>query len=297
MVNPASTLPVPAVWRLAISLVAVSLLSACGEDSNPVQVASNTPSSAVAPSATGPQPSPVQSPLPANVRSPETAALVKSTPAATAIPVEPKRTPTPTAVRIEPTTTPTPGPVATNVPATPQPSAVPSPQPTTGPAPTISETATPDPEQAATSQPLPAQPCVQSSDVCDERDVSDLNPFAVSTGGFGAAYSIPEDGPTVEDTLEKGLRQAGASPVHIAFRGTARRDNRMLWYWRKATKPDPGHLAAPYTPPVEMSPLHILLPAVWVPEVTSPRMPYEAVRQYGECVSDVRCADSHPVRL
>ena len=205
MVNPASTLPVPAVWRLVISLVAVSLLSACGEDSNPVQVASNTPSSAVAPSATGPQPSPVQSPLPANVRSPETATLVKSTPAATAIPVEPKTTPTPrpsasaaqvgrtviaptpTPIRTEPTTTPTPGPVATNVPATPQPSAVPSPQPTTGPAPTISETATPGPEQAATSQPLPTQPCVQSSDVCDERDVSDLNPFAVSTGGFGVA--------------------------------------------------------------------------------------------------------------
>ena len=96
MVNPASTLPVPAVWWLAISVVTTILLSACGEDNDPVQVASNTPSSAVAPSATGSQPSPVQSPLPANVRSPETATLVKSTPTATAIPVEPKRTPTPT---------------------------------------------------------------------------------------------------------------------------------------------------------------------------------------------------------
>ncbi len=51
--------------------------------------------------------------------------------------------------------------------------------------------------------------------------MSDLNPLAVSTGGFRAAYS----GPTVEDILEKGLHQPGASPVHIAFRGTARRDS------------------------------------------------------------------------
>ena len=47
---------------------------------------------------------------------------------------------------------------------------------------------------------------------------------------WGAAYVEPVDAPTVEDILEKGVRLAEASPVHIAFRGTADRDSvRCAW--------------------------------------------------------------------
>ena len=60
-------------------------------------------------------------------------------------------------------------------------------------------------------------PC--TDDHCNPRDVSGIDLFS-SRPGSGAAYSI---GPTatVEEVLEKGLRLAEVSPVHIAFRGTA----------------------------------------------------------------------------
>ena len=66
-----------------------------------------------------------------------------------------------------------------------------------------------------------------ASDVCDERDVSDVNPFGGAAAGFGgAAYGYePQDAPTVEEILEMGLYQSGASPVHIAFRGAPLRDS------------------------------------------------------------------------
>ena len=57
---------------------------------------------------------------------------------------------------------------------------------------------------------------------CSSRDVSSFNPFSRSSSGV--AFS-QEETPTVEEVLEKGLRSAGASPVHLAVRGTASVDS------------------------------------------------------------------------
>ena len=56
-----------------------------------------------------------------------------------------------------------------------------------------------------------------SNDPCEQRAVSSLNLFSMPIGG---AASTPAEGSTVEDVLEKGLRLAESSPVHLAFRGT-----------------------------------------------------------------------------
>ena len=53
------------------------------------------------------------------------------------------------------------------------------------------------------------------------RDVSGIYLFSGRSSG-GVTYSADSTGePTLEEILEAGLRLAGASPVHIAFRGTA----------------------------------------------------------------------------
>ena len=67
-----------------------------------------------------------------------------------------------------------------------------------------------------------ARPCAGGQAACEPRDVSGINLFG-SQGG--AAASTPQETPTVEETLEKGLRLAGASPVQIALRGTAASDS------------------------------------------------------------------------
>ena len=73
-------------------------------------------------------------------------------------------------------------------------------------------------------------PCNVQDEVsvsCVPRDVSGLKLFSPAVQG--AAYQ-PEDTSTLEDTLEKGLREAEASPVHIAFRGAARKGTvRCAW--------------------------------------------------------------------
>ena len=51
------------------------------------------------------------------------------------------------------------------------------------------------------------------------RDVSAVNLFGGESSG-GAAYSVDENVGTVEGVLELGLQLAGASPTHLAFRGT-----------------------------------------------------------------------------
>ena len=67
----------------------------------------------------------------------------------------------------------------------------------------------------------------EASVSCGPRDVSGLKLFSPAVQG--AAYH-PEDTSTLEDTLEKGLREAEASPVHIAFRGAARKGTvRCAW--------------------------------------------------------------------
>lgn len=57
-------------------------------------------------------------------------------------------------------------------------------------------------------------------------------PYLFSGGPVGGAASGgEEDAASVEDTLEQGLRLAGASPVHLAFRGTAA-DGSTRCEWR-----------------------------------------------------------------
>ena len=72
----------------------------------------------------------------------------------------------------------------------------------------------------------PALPCEgneESDKPCEPRDVS-------SSGLHGYSLSAPTDTPTVEEVLEKGLELSGASPVHLAFRGTAQSDTvRCIW--------------------------------------------------------------------
>lgn len=118
-------------------------------------------------------------------------------------------------------------PVATAPPSTETPGTIQTPTQT----PAHTPTATPTPV------PLPVEPCVQSSDICDERDVSGFDPFGGAAAGLGggAAYGYePQDAPTVEEILEKGLYQSGASPVHIAFRGAPLRDSiRCDWRGRR----------------------------------------------------------------
>ena len=66
-----------------------------------------------------------------------------------------------------------------------------------------------------------APPCSRQSgtiDLCERRSTSSFNLFSLES--VGAAYT-PDSESTIEDLLENGLRLAGVSPVHLAFRGTA----------------------------------------------------------------------------
>lgn len=56
------------------------------------------------------------------------------------------------------------------------------------------------------------------SDACEPREVSAMRVFSASSGSLG---DTPGASPSVEDVLQEGLRSAGASPVHLAIRGTA----------------------------------------------------------------------------
>ena len=74
-------------------------------------------------------------------------------------------------------------------------------------------------ESAATAPTLPEAPCTSDSATCEPRDVGSFDLFSGS-GGQAAGY--PVDGTaSVKEVLQQGLRSAGASPVHIAVRGTA----------------------------------------------------------------------------
>ena len=77
----------------------------------------------------------------------------------------------------------------------------------------------------------PSQPCgidSEDPDQCLQRDVSAYRFFQASQQG--ASFDSLEETPSVEDVLEKGLKLAGASPVHLAFRGTASKDSvRCEW--------------------------------------------------------------------
>ena len=66
-------------------------------------------------------------------------------------------------------------------------------------------------------------PCSGHGAPCAPRDLGAFDLFGAIppfTPTPGVAFSSPE-APSVEEVLEQGLRLAGSSPVHLAFRGTA----------------------------------------------------------------------------
>ena len=89
--------------------------------------------------------------------------------------------------------------------------------------------ATPAPAQS-NSPSLPVTPPCEggaSKSACDAREVDDFTLF--SANHSGAAHGSQEDH-GVEDILERGLQLAGASPVHLALRGSGQRDSaRCEW--------------------------------------------------------------------
>ena len=94
-------------------------------------------------------------------------------------------------------------------------------------------------ESATTAPTLPEAPCTSDIATCEPRDVGSFDLFSGS-GGQAAGY--PVDGTaSVEEVLEQGLRSAGASPVHIAVRGTASADS-VRCDWRGIAR-TPGQRA------------------------------------------------------
>ena len=82
-------------------------------------------------------------------------------------------------------------------------------------------------EQAPQASDLP---CASEDASCAPRDVSGVD---VIGGGasHGAAFGLPPDAPSVEGVLEKGPRESGQTPVHIAIRGIAQSESvRCDWH-------------------------------------------------------------------
>ena len=73
-------------------------------------------------------------------------------------------------------------------------------------------------EKTATATALPPPTPTAIPPSTTPRDVSQ---FGLFSGSGGAAYGSDYVSHSVEDVLEKGLYAAGASPTHIALRGTA----------------------------------------------------------------------------
>ena len=202
-----------AAIRFAVGMLATAvivLVIGCERDTDePVQP---QPAPVARPAATltpGPKVlrSPPNTPVPA-VLPTRLPAAAKAT--AQALPIEPTGTPTPTSLSTThagPTETPTPTAIVLS---TPTPSVVESPV-TPVPVAAVMETPTP--------APLPAEPCVQSPDVCDERDVSEVNPLLVGAGALVSQHFFGRPSRSVEDLLQSGPLET--SPAHVAFRGTA----------------------------------------------------------------------------
>ena len=124
-------------------------------------------------------------------------------------------------------------PLATETPqhtpmATPTPVAIPTATatPTLVPTPTLTPTPVPTPTPTPTPMPI-EQTCLDDPDgPCSPRDVSDFLLFTLR-GMHEGGVTVP----SVEDVLEKGLYLAEASPVHIAFEGTAHPGS-VRCHWR-----------------------------------------------------------------
>ena len=193
-------------------VLGVALLSACDDETQPTVTPSqtDTPTSAAAPTPGSSAPTAVSGPTATPAATP--GPTVAPTPGASAPTVASVPTATPAATP-RPTVAPTPASTATPAPV---------PTPTASRPPTPTRTVAPDTAAAAA---LPDEPCAQPSEACQQRDVSELNPFGGSASGLGAAaYSEPRDGPTVEEILAGDQTlpfHLEGPPVHIALRGTA----------------------------------------------------------------------------
>ena len=67
--------------------------------------------------------------------------------------------------------------------------------------------------------PSQVEPCGSGQEnvpSCEPRDATGLSIFHPTVGGAAFDYELP----TLEDVLNEGLHGLGASPTHIAFRGT-----------------------------------------------------------------------------
>ena len=96
---------------------------------------------------------------------------------------------------------------------TPLPTSIPT--ATSSPTPIHTLASIPTPTAPPTATPTPVSTTTQAQSVAPW--LPDL--FSGGPGG-GAASGGDVDAASVEDVLEQGLRLAGASPVHLAFRGT-----------------------------------------------------------------------------
>ena len=83
-----------------------------------------------------------------------------------------------------------------------------------------------DANTEAKSTGLPTPPCSpteQGAGICQPRNVISYGFFSATPGGNQhAAAFLTNEVANVEDVLEQGLRTAGASPAHLALRGTPR---------------------------------------------------------------------------
>ena len=111
------------------------------------------------------------------------------------------------------------------------PTVVPSTMPTSPPMPTPTRTAispvVPNPIPAST--PVPTSTLARRYSKTPAPIVFHALPDIFSGGSGGEAASGGDvDASSVEEVLEQGLRLAGASPVHVGFRGTAADDSVAL---------------------------------------------------------------------
>ena len=82
------------------------------------------------------------------------------------------------------------------------------------------------------SDPLDAAPLSAPIGVYEVRDVSGFDFFSPMGGGGARSFQATS---SVETILSQGLGEVGASPVHIAFRGTAR-DDSIRCSWRPVAR-------------------------------------------------------------
>ena len=79
---------------------------------------------------------------------------------------------------------------------------------------------TPTPAVRPTSVPSPRPPCKDPKGGTGECSPRDVSGFVLLDEESGVVSYLPE-APTMEEIMEMGLRLVGASPVQMAFRGTA----------------------------------------------------------------------------